>query len=426
MWLMMLELSLWEYPVLRARDADEAVTVARAGRPDVVLFDILWGSSWGHRFEVLARLRTEPAIAEVPVIVTKLQKEENGCIGAPPGLGDVDYLAKDGPAEEVHAALEGLLKTWTAARDARAKKSRDAGIKAKPKGEKVFLLTALGTVQLARFYRPVVISEPDARRLGLLLPDGSMASPERLKALFEHLVESGRECEVVDDPKGKAFERDERAYELVEDDGKSYRWIWSDLGEPDDLTETLPDDIGGDHRFFGLPGGWEGNDFEGSLYAVKQDEKSGWSVHVSLSDDNSWDVCFWDQNKRLAMVPGGKRHPAVPSHLMPSRIELRSILSVLAQGKGETLESIAQSSYAEEPEDETIAGLPARWSGSLRALHAVARRGGDDGFIWVEANGTWSVVEGDGLDRDPSLPLVLACLANHLGIDPASLRQAEP
>jgi CheY-like chemotaxis protein len=55
------------YVVAEARDGDEALTLARTVRPDLILLDVMMPGRSG--FEVLAELRADPELAETPVVM---------------------------------------------------------------------------------------------------------------------------------------------------------------------------------------------------------------------------------------------------------------------------------------------------------------------------------------------------------------------
>lgn len=60
-------LSRHGYEVLTASDGEEALAIARAQAPDLILLDLIMPKL--HGFEVLKHLKAEPATAAIPVIV---------------------------------------------------------------------------------------------------------------------------------------------------------------------------------------------------------------------------------------------------------------------------------------------------------------------------------------------------------------------
>lgn len=82
------------YQVLEAESGAQALAMAMAAagpRPDLILLDIMMPDMDGY--EVLRRLRAEPATCEIPVIfVTAMTEENDERVGLT--LGAVDYLTK--------------------------------------------------------------------------------------------------------------------------------------------------------------------------------------------------------------------------------------------------------------------------------------------------------------------------------------------
>jgi DNA-binding response OmpR family regulator len=92
--------------ILEAADGDEAVTLARENRPDVILLDVMMPGRSG--FDVCRELKSDPATAAIPVVIltAKAQtadREEGRAAGAD------DYLTKPfSPIELLHK-LDDLL-----------------------------------------------------------------------------------------------------------------------------------------------------------------------------------------------------------------------------------------------------------------------------------------------------------------------------
>lgn len=102
------KLELEGFEVLSARDGDEGLKAAAKEVPDLILLDVLMPKLDG--FEVLKRLKEDPATKEVPVIMlTNLGQKEDIEKGIAEGA--VDYLIKAHfvPAEAV-AKIEKVLK----------------------------------------------------------------------------------------------------------------------------------------------------------------------------------------------------------------------------------------------------------------------------------------------------------------------------
>ena len=92
------------YQTERAHDGDEALTLFRAARPDLVLLDVMLPKRDG--FEVLRQLRKE---AKTPVIMLTAKAEEiDKLLGL--GQGADDYLVKPYSLREVVARIQAVLR----------------------------------------------------------------------------------------------------------------------------------------------------------------------------------------------------------------------------------------------------------------------------------------------------------------------------
>jgi DNA-binding response OmpR family regulator len=89
------------FAVLTAVDGEEAVRVARAERPDLVLLDLIMPKIQG--FEVLKALKEDPATAFIPVIVLSNLGQERDVQRAME-LGAVAYFIK------AHLSLHELVQ----------------------------------------------------------------------------------------------------------------------------------------------------------------------------------------------------------------------------------------------------------------------------------------------------------------------------
>ena len=89
------------FAVLTAVDGEEAVRVARAERPDLVLLDLIMPKIQG--FEVLKALKEDPATAFIPVIVLSNLGQERDVQRAME-LGAVAYFIK------AHLSLHELVR----------------------------------------------------------------------------------------------------------------------------------------------------------------------------------------------------------------------------------------------------------------------------------------------------------------------------
>ena len=79
------------FAVLRASNGIDAVALAKAERPDLVLLDIIMPQKTG--FEVLSELRLNPATRNIPVIVLSNLGQEAD-IKKARDLVAIDYLVK--------------------------------------------------------------------------------------------------------------------------------------------------------------------------------------------------------------------------------------------------------------------------------------------------------------------------------------------
>jgi DNA-binding response OmpR family regulator len=89
------------FTVLVAVDGEEALRVARAERPDVVLLDLIMPKLQG--FEVLKALKGDPATSPIPVIVLSNLGQERDVRQAME-LGAVAYFIK------AHLSLQELVQ----------------------------------------------------------------------------------------------------------------------------------------------------------------------------------------------------------------------------------------------------------------------------------------------------------------------------
>ncbi|MBU4370191.1 response regulator [Patescibacteria group bacterium] len=80
-----------DYDVITAEDGQKSLDLAIKERPDMILLDLVMPKLSG--FEVLEKLRYEPATQEIPVIIlSNLGQEKEVSKGK--SLGAVDYLIK--------------------------------------------------------------------------------------------------------------------------------------------------------------------------------------------------------------------------------------------------------------------------------------------------------------------------------------------
>lgn len=94
------------YEVVTAKDGKEALDLARKVAPDAMLLDAMMPGVDGY--EVLRRLREDPALAKIPVIMLTARKQENDILTALE-LGADEYMVKPFIPEELVARLSRLI-----------------------------------------------------------------------------------------------------------------------------------------------------------------------------------------------------------------------------------------------------------------------------------------------------------------------------
>jgi DNA-binding response OmpR family regulator len=76
------------YNVSEATDGEEGLKKVKEEKPDLILLDLILPGIDG--FEVLSRIKSDPAISSIPIIIlSNLDQKEKGL-----KLGAVDYLIK--------------------------------------------------------------------------------------------------------------------------------------------------------------------------------------------------------------------------------------------------------------------------------------------------------------------------------------------
>lgn len=96
------------YEVLVARDGGEALALLREVRPDAIVLDAMMPVIDGY--EVLRRVRENPDLATVPIIMLTARKQERDIVEALE-LGANDYMIKPFIPEELVVRLGRLLET---------------------------------------------------------------------------------------------------------------------------------------------------------------------------------------------------------------------------------------------------------------------------------------------------------------------------
>jgi len=96
-----------DYELIEARDGVEAVEVAAAERPHLVLLDMMMPGRTG--VEVLEQLRGDPALAATPVIMLTARTQENDRAAAN-DAGATVFLPKPFSPSELAALVEKTLE----------------------------------------------------------------------------------------------------------------------------------------------------------------------------------------------------------------------------------------------------------------------------------------------------------------------------
>ena len=95
------------HQVIRAGDGEQAVTMATREHPDLILLDAMMPGISG--FEVLRRLKRDPALKEIRVIMVTAKGHERDVLSGLSG-GAVDYVVKPFSLKELAARVELALR----------------------------------------------------------------------------------------------------------------------------------------------------------------------------------------------------------------------------------------------------------------------------------------------------------------------------
>ena len=95
------------HQVIRAQDGEQAVTLAASEQPDLILLDAMMPGLSG--FEVLRRLKGDPALRAVPVIMVTAKGHERDVLSGLRG-GAVDYVVKPFSLKELAARVDLALR----------------------------------------------------------------------------------------------------------------------------------------------------------------------------------------------------------------------------------------------------------------------------------------------------------------------------
>jgi len=132
---------LADHPLSVALDGEQALSVARAVRPDLVLLDVMMPGLDG--FETCRRLKADPATADIPVVFVTAQDDvRDETTGF--SVGAVDYVAKPVRAPVVRARVATHLALLAARRELAL---QNAGLEAKVRERTAQLRDALERVK---------------------------------------------------------------------------------------------------------------------------------------------------------------------------------------------------------------------------------------------------------------------------------------
>ena len=95
------------HQVIRAADGEQAVILAGRELPDLILLDAMMPGLSG--FEVLRRLKSDPALRAVPVIMVTAKGHERDVLSGLRG-GAVDYVVKPFSLKELAARVDLALR----------------------------------------------------------------------------------------------------------------------------------------------------------------------------------------------------------------------------------------------------------------------------------------------------------------------------
>jgi DNA-binding response OmpR family regulator len=95
------------HQVIRAHDGEQAVTLATREHPDLILLDAMMPGLSG--FEVLRRLKRDPRLKDIGVIMVTAKGHERDVLSGLSG-GAIDYVVKPFSLKELAARVELALR----------------------------------------------------------------------------------------------------------------------------------------------------------------------------------------------------------------------------------------------------------------------------------------------------------------------------
>lgn len=101
-------LRIGPYEILQASSGDEALTIARSERPDLVLLDVMMPNSSADGFDVCRQIKSDPATRNISVVmITARGQEADLEIGRQAGADD--YFTKPFSPLQLMNKVEEIL-----------------------------------------------------------------------------------------------------------------------------------------------------------------------------------------------------------------------------------------------------------------------------------------------------------------------------
>ena len=210
------------YRVMTAGDGKEGLEQIRTRRPDLVITDVMMPRMTG--FELIERMRADPGMSEIPVIVLTARGEVEDRVEGRATGADA-YIAKPFHSGELMAAVRGLLSTARVRRQ-ESRQRRDESVEALARGVARELVAPLqeldgGLEELRARLAPLVddqdLSEGTRTNLAELLARGERAraaardiegSLKDLRSLSGSAIEvAPRSAVIIDDLVRRGIER---------------------------------------------------------------------------------------------------------------------------------------------------------------------------------------------------------------------------
>jgi CheY-like chemotaxis protein len=101
-------LDIGDYAILQAASGDEALTIARAEYPDLILLDVMMPNSLLDGFEVCRRLKSDPATRSISIVMLTARGQKAD-VDAGKQAGADDYFTKPFSPLQLVNKVEELL-----------------------------------------------------------------------------------------------------------------------------------------------------------------------------------------------------------------------------------------------------------------------------------------------------------------------------